>query len=70
MTQKNLESILMMQLFENEVKVRVDMLIHFHVLEHVSMMQEKKLVVEQTQQMMLLSEQMLLGQLLVQRLDF
>ncbi len=39
MNQMNLELILMMQLFENEVKVHDDMLLHFHILVHVLMMQ-------------------------------
>ncbi len=46
MNRMNLELMLMMQLFENEVKVHVDMLIHFRILVYVPMVQTKEPLVE------------------------
>ncbi len=46
MNQMTLELMRMMQLFENEVKVYVDVLIHFHRLVYVPMIQVKMQSVE------------------------
>jgi hypothetical protein len=46
MNQMNLVLMLMMRLFENEVKVHVDVLIHFHRLVYVPMTEAGELSVE------------------------
>jgi hypothetical protein len=46
MYQMNLELMLMMLLFENEVKGHVDVLIHFHKLGYVLMTETGELSVE------------------------